>query len=209
MIEKIPFSKAQEIAHKIAQGVAHRLEDVDDLTQEALMAYHIAKVKEVDDPISFAHVVMRRAAWRFYTNQSARVFDHCFSLDGRVRSSGHWTNKVPRSPYDAGETALLPPLRRGRKPIVGRVPADEQQHDLREYLEALEKVLGKRSKMIAENLINATDQTYCALLIHRTRRRNRGHLSQVLLAKAMKTSTSVLWEHIQKIKAFTKHWMEA
>jgi DNA-directed RNA polymerase specialized sigma subunit len=139
----LPLTEILPLAKSLARKEAHRPDDVDDLYQEALFAYHKAEQRHllsgilVEKPWSLARTTMQRAIRGYYWQQR------------------EWKGR------DEFATAIS--LDQEGPPPQAAACTLEEKLALNDYFTALEKIMGAKARHIAENLL--MPQGDCATLL--------------------------------------------
>jgi len=125
----LPLVEIIPIAHSLARKEAHRDDDIEDLVQVGLFAYHRLEQRgsPVTRPAAVARTVIQRAMRGYYYHL------------------GEWQGR--------GETDRFVPLDEplGIAAVVG--PVQLELLEWADYFEALERRAGKTARLIVENLL--------------------------------------------------------
>lgn len=218
------------LAQALARKEAHRPDDVDDLVQVGLFAYHKAEMRAralhlvVEKPAAFAKCAIQRAMRGYYWQQ--REWQQRGETDRFLTLPVHDKQTV---------SALV-----GHDLVAFSVPAagldgslrNGTQVDLLEldcYFTALERECGRMARVMVENLLMPSDECAANILdearqkraqqercrrrgVQARRRQPRGvkkaiRITGPVVRKALGLSPQEWHRHMQRIKAFTRKWL--
>lgn len=183
------YTETVTLARSLAYHAAQQPADVDDLTQEALFAWHNCTQRQRGNdarkPFSLARTVMQFAMFSYYSRR--------WSMSGaRHRAEDCFLEELP-----SGYTA------------VSQAAPNMDRLSLQEYLDALSASCGTMAAYIAKNLLMPQDLWYCRLISdaaqgpgRRRARPTHGHLREAL------GLTPTEWKHLlQQVRVFTARWL--
>jgi hypothetical protein len=201
----------QPLALSLARRIARNPDDVDDLMQEGLFAYHRARrlrsaayLETAPNPWAMARRIMRCAMLRVAYARTPPAGTTLVSLDATPEDGG-----APAWASDGGAA-------------VGR------QSDLlalEEFFAALERRHGALARRVAENLVEPRDPECCRRLLAAAERKRRlrarrvrlgteGPLPRVRMSpRAVREALGVAepqWRQtLTQVRAFTRDWVAA
>lgn len=210
-----PIEEVQPLARSLAQRIAHRPEDIDDLVQVALFAYHRDQQRRrkagVRNAWALVHTILRRAMIGFYY--------YAYPKRGRFLHLNSQEYKRYR-PVELCDTVTS----------VGE--AQDELFDLDDYYRALESECGSTARTLVENLIAPSNPCIVGFILadsrekldkrsksrSRTvagrRRLPRGggahhpiRITQTLIGKAMGLAPWELSRELTRIREFTRGWL--
>ena len=215
------------LARTLAQKEAHRPEDIDDLQQVALFAYHKAERRclaeriPVEKPWAFARTTLQRAMRGYYYQQrewqQRGEPNKAIGIDqvGLSREREYMAERNPMlivgldGNLDTGEQAEL--------------------FELDDYFTALERTCGHTARLMVENLLAPTGEC-CARILDEVRgkvdqqkrfkrrpARTRRHqprgvkkeirISQRIVRDALGISPTEWCRNMERIRDFTQRWL--
>lgn len=213
------------LAQSLAAKETHRTEDIDDLVQVGLFAYHKAthrKKLTIDKPHAFARTVLQRAMRGYYWQQRE------WQTRGEPNKAVG-LDKVNTVGQTLSDSDRLPPML-----IVGLDgrQADGEQVELLEfddYFNALERKCGATARLMVENLLMPSGEC-CGRILDEVRGKQaeqqklgkrakaaRRHqprgvkkeirISHRIVRDALGISPTEWVRHMNAIKEFTEAWI--
>lgn len=219
-LSPLPLAQVQSLARAVALQEAHRPDDVDDLTQIALWAYHKAEQRyrrkriAVTQPVAFARTVCQRAIWYHYartarpdwalrTATSLDVLDRALPTATGFLRLDVWDNERGLLYEDATEVPIAG--------LDGQQCAPGTQLDfleLNEYFEKLERACGTTARRLVENLVAPRDREVLTVLRRLPTRSHRSrHVLRIRAALGLR-HTPKYYALVRQIKTFTRSYVQ-
>lgn len=233
----LTIQQALPLARSLARREAHSPDDVDDLIQVAIFAYHKAaqRTSEVDNPYAHARTVLQRAMWGYYSSNAVRFNEQDFLPLPEQQTEC--------SPFLGSQEFRMSPSQRERygvalgqfaslySDIEGQKLGATQPElfELEDYFEALERNCGRLARDIVVNLISPCGECSKKILAEVERKRRRQHclrsasvearrkqprgvqneirLSQRVVRNALGLTPSEWNRNMTRIKDFTRTWL--
>lgn len=205
--QPLTVAEATALATRLAQKIAHRFDDVDDLVQTGLLKLHItlgrkasAAVIKKRGIIAFAKMCMQREMWRYYSagGKSRRALDRAASLDVEHRQ-GRLGHALLDFAYD-------PDLEGRSGPEAHTLPntpaVQTELLELSEYFALLEQRHGVMARRVAENLLAPQDVRCCQYIL------KRGELSVHTIRQGLGLDLAEWNRLLGLIREFTRAWVK-
>lgn len=175
------------LARSLAQKIAHRPDDVDDVMQSGLLALHKSYARlgprphhRIRDHWAFTRTVLQRAMWGFYIpgakpNSNGRVLDTAVRLDTepRLDSLG---NAVFAFAFDTDlpDTGRPEQHRMPSADLYGYLEGEQSElFEMSEFFALLERKHGPTARRVAENLLHPTDPGCCQHILGEVRTKSK------------------------------------
>lgn len=223
----LPLQQIIPLARTLAAKEAHRPDDVDDLIQVGLFAYHKAEVRHtqcgmrVERPWSLARTTLQRAIRGYYYQQRE------WQKRGEPNKDVG-LDQVGLSARTEHKPEHLPMLIVG---LNGSVDTGEQVEllEMDDYFTALERRCGRTARLMVENLLMPSGEC-CGRILEEVRRKQQAQesfrgrkravrrhqprgvkkeirISHRLVRDALGISPTEWVRNMERIREFTQGWL--